>query len=1076
MGISSGNSSLTSANIIYNATPLMTSTETENNKVATTDKKTFKFTVKRRNNDVIEKVSEFIVKSKKGQEAVQSEFTVPLDEIDSSALTFESSGYKSYVIPPEVYNTFKMPTDELPIIQDGVSLYEIPVTVFLNKRTDNDNAYISTVYGRLSDTKTDKNREYKNLTDYKLEIEENDKVDIIVSSVGMTNPTYYISQDETHKVSISTGKLSAASLYSKLSFSKDTYVYAVDSDGTTTEPVKIKLVKKVKLNNASQALADATTYSFLGKSGAMEISVNDNMPIFGGSKLDLSAFKIPLGIDIDSEGNVKISFGFDFFSHKYDNDKSEWETKAGWEAFKKSFKSVTETIEKSTKVADNWCSLENLKKQYSNKKVFKTGDPNKEKGFNVSFLGYAEGKVVNGDIVFKEGGITIGGNFKYKYSQQVALWAVPGYYYFEASAGAKLSGEIARKIADSNLPVELEATLEIEPGLAIGAGIGIVDFLSVGIRGEGSVPVSYEFVKQHLKVSLKGALKAEGQAFVFKGEKTLFSGETALIDKTFGVQKRKAAAYINRSYLNALESRTEVSVLPRDYAETTSEWLGGKTKAKRAKSKAVISDGIKFSDLQTSVFESGTPKLVSFGDKKIMAWIEDDSSRDEYNRMRLVYSVYDTAGWSEPKAVYDDGHNDVSPSLAFDGENVYVAWQKIKRNIVADDANNIDALTNEAEIYLAKYDSENDKFVDVTAVTDNETYDYMPVVAGENGKAVVYFASGNPSNLVGNEIIRYDVRSKSCETSADSLAYVNNLTAAFVDGKDEVSFSVDTDNNLTTTNDISVFTVRDGKKTEFPMPEAHNSAVQLMTYGAFGDETILYTSDGSNVYYVKDGETNTAFSAVASINGDFTQCKVGSTDVLFWTGTTETGSEIYMSSLDGETWTESVKISDCEELLTNVSVVSDNGTVLGVCNKTKTTQNESGSYDKGLTDLCSFTFTEFDDLSVKIQSFDETKAVPSEKMTFDVMLSNNGTNKVEQVNITVTDSLGTSNSYIKNIEIASGETVATEIDYTVPANYSGGTLTVEVAPISGKDKNDSDNTDSVDIGKCDITISEADVS
>ena len=57
------------------------------------------------------------------------------------------------------------------------------------------------------------------------------------------------------KIPSETGEFSAVYVYNKFGFNGDIVVYAVDSDGSKTEPVKIKLAKKVKLSNSAQALS-----------------------------------------------------------------------------------------------------------------------------------------------------------------------------------------------------------------------------------------------------------------------------------------------------------------------------------------------------------------------------------------------------------------------------------------------------------------------------------------------------------------------------------------------------------------------------------------------------------------------------------------------------------------------------------------------------------------------------------------------------------------------------------------------------------------------------------------------------
>ncbi|MCD7796262.1 MAG: hypothetical protein LUG95_01150 [Clostridiales bacterium] len=239
----------------------------------------------------------------------------------------------------------------------------------------------------------------------------------------------------------------------------------------------------------------------------------------------------------------------------------------------------------------------------------------------------------------------------------------------------------ARQLADSNVPLDFNLTVDAEPSLKLGGGASVKGAVSAGIWGKGSIPTLIEFADYHFKLSLKGEFGVEAEFFILKGNMTLLSGEINAIDKYWGTSSVSAYA------LNRLQSiadgdidDSDISLDSRDYASDTSEWLGGELDYAAASSDGSYQN-VSFSNLQESVYSNSQTQLIQLGDKLMMVYVEDDTSRDTYNRYRLMYSIYESSEWSQPKAVADNSCIDSAPSLATDGTNVYAAWQNISEQI-----------------------------------------------------------------------------------------------------------------------------------------------------------------------------------------------------------------------------------------------------------------------------------------------------------------------------------------------------------------------------------------------------------
>ncbi|MDD6526571.1 MAG: leucine-rich repeat domain-containing protein [Oscillospiraceae bacterium] len=227
---------------------------------------------------------------------------IPKYEINSSIVITEEN-HRDYIIPEKVAYALRL--------QSKATSFPVYMT-----RKNNESCYISSVIGKKDKEDASK---FVDLKHSPLECVEGETATIYVTSCGLSNPIYYISQDNAKKIPSETGEFSAVDVYNKFGFNGDIVVYAVDSDGSKTEPVKIKLAKKVKLSNSAQALSEMTTFNLIGSSGT-GFEIDDDFPILGGTSIDFSAFKIPIGIDINGT-DVKLSLGFDFFE-----DKKDYET------------------------------------------------------------------------------------------------------------------------------------------------------------------------------------------------------------------------------------------------------------------------------------------------------------------------------------------------------------------------------------------------------------------------------------------------------------------------------------------------------------------------------------------------------------------------------------------------------------------------------------------------------------------------------------------------------------------------------------------------------------------------------
>ncbi len=586
-----------------------------------------------------------------------------------------------------------------------------------------------------------------------------------------------------------------------------------------------------------------------------------------------------------------------------------------------------------------------MKKLYSKYGVsadtLEQSDVSKTKA-NASFFGFAEGNLVDGSLVFTNFVACVGAEMTISYTVPVAS----GVYLGLAGGGEiKLEFFLERGLADKSIPLEPGAKISLTPWLKAYAGLGKEGLLSGEIYGKGTMPMSATFKNSgELSLSIKGEFGYEADVlFWHTGEKVLVDGTVGPFVTYWGNSKVKQSRMLTSNSLKVAEEDNNLDLTLTERVEPSS-WLGenNASTSKSRKARAVTAEQLSFTTLQNNIYARSETKIITAGDTTLAVWTSEDSGRDEYNRLKLVYSVYNSANdtWSEPKAVCDDGYIDASPALATDGENIYVTWQKYCKTYTAENSTDLTSVLSAAEIYLAKYDAINDTFVNAERLTDNEVYDYSPSVTVVDGNPVVFYAT-NPANVImsatGNIISKYENGTTSVINS--NIANVQNLTSANVNGSAQCAYAVDTDGNLETTNDIAVFYGLDSF-TQFDK-FYDNESVSNLVYADWNGTTTLFVSDDVNIYYEKDGVATSILEEETIISNHIQAVNEDGELSFYWLSANENGNGLYtVGEVDGE-WTSPISLIDRENSLSNLALTYANHQVLGFVNETTDTDTNT---------------------------------------------------------------------------------------------------------------------------------------
>ena len=1035
INIGSDNQCLTNATIHYNwgvETPLITNEDeasfTVYNSTALIDSvKDVNLKLDSVNMNIAENSSQF-----------DKEKVVKNNDIKEKEIKFTKDDFRDYIIPAKVTS-------------DSKYLKSNSHNIYMTKDRKDGKPYISSVYVQQLDEKNKPKKAYVDAQYDGATLIDGVNYNLIISAVtnGAKDVKYYLIQNDgnsKYKTEITNGVATKIDLASKMEDGKSLYAYVV-CDGVASEPVSLKLEKK-KLSNSLKNLMSSSTVNVLGgQSGKFKLS--DSVPIIGGTEASLDFMKIPAGVEITGN-KVKISIGLDLFGNT-ESTGNNGKTKSDWIKFKDNCKSIQKTSKDHN---DTLKKLKKFKKNYGS---------NKKETFKTDFLGYLEGYITDtGSIEFTEVCGTVAAEFAYKIKSQFGPFGVPIFYaYVEAGAEAGATANAGRTVPDGDFPFEFDVTIHLTPKVKGGAGIGLEGAVSGGVYAKAEMPVEYAIKKKHFTLSIAGEVGWEAHYIIGEASGTIIDGTFNLLDEYFGtkskqVRRQIAATYAMTEFIDKTVSQTseKTTLLSRDYINNQ-KWVGTQTSTKR---KARSANKLTFANttLESSVNEFQRPQLVTAGDKMMLIWVDDDKSRDTYNRYRLMYSLYNNGYWSVPKAVDDDGMIDYQVSATAVGNDIYIAYQKFNAKFTKGDEERLDELNKKAEIKIAKYNANDNSFDDVKFITSNDTFDYLPCIAVENSQPVFYWANctSNDFSAKSCSIMKSDFAGN-VSTVYSGLNYIYELK---VIGND-IYYTAESDCSNDNTNDLNLYknnvqiTDNDGiDKQEIP------------TSLASVNNTLFYTSN--NGIYMLDGNTPKLSLENNKIAGNLQLAATDDGIRAVWSQTSDMGTEFYTSELVNGAWSEPVAITNYGKLVSQLSIANYGGKLFGAYNITERTEQD-GSIVNGSTDLCVFNTDGFNKFDVTLDTVDESQLNSNGQTKLNVLVENNGTENIKSIDFEITDSLGYSQSVNKTVNIPSGDYDVVELDY-VPST-SGKTFerrTVTVNATSG----DASADTHLEVGNADLSV------
>ena len=504
-------------------------------------------------------------------------------------------------------------------------------------------------------------------------------------------------------------------------------------------------------------------------------------------------------------------------------------------------------------------------------------------------------------------------------------------------------------------------------------------------------------------------------------------------------EEKAALSFAKLAGLDIMSS--PVKVVGRDYLKN-----GGGFNSDAAALLSDESSGRVINTVYQNIIECADAELTVIDGNPVLIFSMDNTSRDTYNALNAVYSVYNNGVWSEPVSIEDDGTID-SGICASEG---FVVWEDTN-SAVTGGCTLSEALAK-TDISAAVWNGE--KFVTYTLTNDN-LYDFGAKVSAYNGKAVAAWLSNTEADCtstLGETAVCYSLYDGSVWSEVVTVANVGKVTNVNVLYGEDGAYVVYKDASLGL------------KRINALTGEADTYCDSIGRYAVadtgFGTVLADIGADNKmNIYVdgklVKTVETNFNGSAnpVIGVNGSYVN--------VFWT---ENDGIYYVSGEDGsfsgklcfKNDTASVSNLDC--------VLDENGEFVLTYMRV----------ENGVTDLVTVTAAPGADLVVEELGYNDEAYTVENSFDYTVNLRNNGEDAVNGCSIYLYD--GDTQISVTDFDdtvINPGESVVLSGSCELAADARSNKHTFKLEATCDGDFDTSNNSLSIDVGTVDAEMLDA---
>lgn len=669
-----------------------------------------------------------------------------------------------------------------------------------------------------------------------------------------------------------------------------------------------------------------------------------------------------------------------------------------------------------------------------------------------SVIGYAEGYLdKNGYPHWQDTGVIIDVSGSADYSLPFLLGPVP--VFFEAKLSAEVIAQLNLLFNSTAKSFTPNGSIQGDISLSGGLGIGVRKLLSVSGGVEGTLNALLEIPAErqnHFKLIASLSAYAKAKVLFWSYRRSWPLVKQVWCDEYFGSgaarlfsEEASGDFYSPDDFYNparyTLASEAEMTDNSVFLANSTASLFSAE------------SGGTGDPPFVSDVYNQPKPQLAAFSDGTLLAvWTGLDNSRATYDRPRLYYSFCTDGTWSDPAPVNTSGkYMEADPALTIVNDVAYLAW------CGADSAMgtpaSMEEMASKLDIFAASFDLIGGQWA-VSALTEDQSADYSPVIGSGPGGVSVAWQSNSASDLFGS----------SGTNSVSGCQYADGewIHSIRYDGVGEVI-------------DLSIDMSESIPRIAWSQAQTDGAcAVYLDDVRYASGSGVLF--DNGRLYWYQDGHLyQDGQDTGAALDTDHLQIENGT---LLYLSSNGLYSALMAQYYDNSTglWSGAVALMDGVQSLDSFSAASIGTSLQILMDSTEVSKElddiQSDKDDPyGNTNLVLLESTPFCDLSIGEPWYMEDTYTIGSAMTFHLDVTNNGTIPANYM-VSVSSIDGTAYDTISRQRLLPGCTEEIEIACTQGEVLDNQLTFIVKALDGGEDENPSDNQTSVTLQYEDVSV------